>query len=76
MRNYASDDGSFLFFMLFGRADTAAGSILFAADLRADCARNMSIITIAAIDSTMGTALGTTHGSWRPRFSNTACSPS
>jgi hypothetical protein len=34
-----------------------------------------SIITRAAIDSTIGTARGTTHGSCRPRAAKTPLSP-
>ncbi len=37
-----------------------------AAVLREFCTRSWSKVTIAAIASTIGTARGTTQGSWRP----------
>lgn len=44
--------------------------------LRAFWIRSWSMITIAAIDSTIGTARGTTQGSWRPRAARVPGVPS
>lgn len=47
-----------------------------AAVLRAFWMRTWSMTTSAAIASTMGTARGTTHGSWRPRAASVPGVPS
>ena len=52
------------------------GGRRLAAILREFWIRSWSMTTMAAIASTIGTARGTTHGSWRPLVANEPGVPS